>query len=242
MKYQERVRATELRRQGKSYKEIRTSVRVSKGTLSLWLRDIKLTPQQMSVLLRGREKSRYAGAKANQRKRIERTRYLRELGQKEAGNFYTNPLFLSGLMLYWAEGDKSVEHEVVKFTNSDPKMIVLIMRWFREFCQVPEEKFRACMHIHALHCRPDIEQYWSDLTGIPLHQFHKTQVKPTTLKHRKNPLYDGTCAISINSRDLFRRIEGWRMGILDILNLSSSNIILAPVAQRIEHGTSNPGI
>ena len=70
MKLQEKFNAIRLRKQGKSYREIKKRVGVSKGTLSLWLRDIELTHRQLAVLLRGREKSRYAGAKANQRKTL----------------------------------------------------------------------------------------------------------------------------------------------------------------------------
>lgn len=46
MKLKEKIRAIKLRKLGKSYSEIRKQVKVSKSTLSLWLRDIKLTPEQ----------------------------------------------------------------------------------------------------------------------------------------------------------------------------------------------------
>ena len=38
MKLNERIEAIRLRKLGKSYSEIRKKVKVSKGTLSLWLR------------------------------------------------------------------------------------------------------------------------------------------------------------------------------------------------------------
>ncbi len=43
MKFEEKQRARELRGQGFSYNQILEQVRVSKSTLSLWLRDINLT-------------------------------------------------------------------------------------------------------------------------------------------------------------------------------------------------------
>lgn len=218
MKFTEKIKAIHLRNLGKSYSEIRKQVSVSKSTLSLWLRDIEFTPKQKAEL-KGRQKSRYEGAKANQRKRIERTEKIIKEAKKELPLYLKHPLFLSGLMLYWAEGSKSEQEERLEFNNSDPLMIKFMMRWFREICKVPEEKFRIHLYIHELFCRKDIEKYWSAITNIPLDQFHKTQIKSTSLKHRKNRLYNGTCAIRIGNRDLFRKMKGWRLGFLEKMNI-----------------------
>jgi hypothetical protein len=215
MKLQEKFKAVEMRTDGKSYSEILKSINVSKSTLSLWLRDIELTQDQKNKLLIGRKKSQHLAAKAKQQKRIRLTEQIVLESKKEVVKFIKNPLFLSGLMLYWAEGDKSEKTEAVKFSNSDARMVRIIMRWFREICKVPEQKFRVCIHMHALHCRGDIEEYWSDITGISLKQFYKTQIKPTSLKQRKNKLYDGTCAISVCNKNLFRKIKGWKIGFIE---------------------------
>jgi len=218
MKFTEKIKAIHLRNLGKSYGEIRKKIKVSKGTLSLWLRDIELTPEQKTEL-KGRQKSRHWGAKANQGKRIERTKKIIKEAKKEIKHLFKNSLFLSGLMLYWAEGDKSEETEIVKFSNSDPIMIKLIMKWFRKICKVPESKFRVCLHIHKLHCRKNIQEYWSRVTGVPFKQFYKTQIKPTSLGQRKNKLYNGTCAVTVPNRDLFRRIKGWKIGFINRMKI-----------------------
>jgi hypothetical protein len=220
MKLKEKITAINLRKLGKSYSEIRKKIKVSKSTLSLWLRDIKLTPKQENrIYVKLRQKNAYRLAKINQQKRIERTKEIIERSKKEISLYLKDPLFLAGLMLYWAEGDKSERGEEVKFTNSDPAMIKLMIKWFREICKIPKEKFRIAIHIHNLLCRGDVERYWSKITNIPLSQFYKTQIKSTSLKHRKNPLYNGTCAIRIGDKDLFRRIKGWRLGFLERMNI-----------------------
>ncbi|MBU2068060.1 hypothetical protein KKE13_00535 [Patescibacteria group bacterium] len=217
MKLKEKLKAIKLREKGKSYSEILKKVPVCKSTLSLWLRDVKLTSKQLNELYkRGRERCRYDGAKANQRKRIERTKLIIEEAKKESKILFKNPLFLSGLMLYWAEGKK--REEAINFSNSDPEMIRFMIKWFRLICKVPEEKFRISLHIHELHCRKNIEKYWSDVVQVSLSQFHKVQIKPTSLGHRKNPLYNGTCSIVVCNKDLFRKIKGWRIGVLKIIN------------------------
>lgn len=216
MKLKEKIEAINLRKLGKSYGEIRAKLGVSKSTLSLWLKDIKLTQEQEKWLyVTLRQKHARQLAKIKKEKRIKKTENIVAEAKNEFTALVQDPLFLAGLMLYWAEGDKSDLREDVKISNSDPAMIRFMMRWFRGICKVPEEKFRIALHIHALHCRQDIEDCWSRLTGIPGNQFHKTQIKPTTLRQRRNPLYDGTCAITIHNRNLFRRIKGWKLAFIE---------------------------
>jgi len=219
MKLAEKTKAICLRKSGKSYSEIRQKLKISKSTLSLWLRDVKLTTKQKKRLyVTIRQKNAYKLAKFNQDKKIKATKKIIDEAKKEAKYLLKNPLFVAGLMLYWAEGDKSDGKEVVKFTNSDPIMIKFMMWWFREFCKVPDNVFRACLHIHKLHCRKDMQKYWLKATAIPFSQFYKTQIKPTSLKVRRNKLYNGTCAIIVNRKDLFRRIKGWKLGFIERLN------------------------
>jgi len=209
--------ARKMRRRGKSYSEILKQVNVSKSTLSLWLRDIPLTGAQ-TKRLQGRNKSRYFGSKKSQQKRINLTKKIITEAKNEANKLAGNKLFISGLMLYWAEGTKR-GNEIVSFSNSDTRMIELMMIWFRKICLVPEEKFRIQLHIHTLHKKKSIREYWANITKIPLSQFHKLIVKKTSLRHRKNKLYQGTCVIRICDRNLFRKIMGWKIGVLDTLGI-----------------------
>jgi len=219
MKLNERREAINLRRKGISYDVILKTVNVSKSTLSLWLRDVILTSNARKRALRGRELSRYAAAMQKKRIRESNTNEIVQKGREESKILVENPLFLTGLCLYWAEGDKH-KQERVKFTNSDEKMIVLMMRWFREICGVSERKFRIAVHIHNLHKPRNVERYWSRITRVSEKQFQKTYIKQSSLRYRRNVLYNGTCAIVVNNKALFRRIRGWRLGLLDYFNIS----------------------
>lgn len=218
MKIKEKTKAIELRKKGVSYREIKKKLKISKSTLSLWLRNIPLSSSQKKYLYHTlRQRNAYRLAKIKQEDKIKKIEKIKNIAIDEVKILYKNPIFIAGVMLYWAEGDKSKKTECVKFSNSDPEMIKLMMRWFRSFCNVPENKFRIALHIHTLHCRKNIEKYWSKITKIPLSQFHKTQIKPTTLKLRKKPLYNGTCSVRISTKDLFRKIMGWKVGLLEKL-------------------------
>ena len=220
MKYKERIRAIKLRKRGLSYKAILKETSVSKSTLSIWLREIELTKEQKSKLLNRAEMAMYKAAKRKVANRIRRTNIIIEKAKKEVSGYKAHPLFLIGISLYWAEGAKS-QNESVKFSNSDEKMINLMMQWFRQICKVPEKKFRVHVHMHSLHCRKDILKYWSKVTHIPLSQFYKPYVKKTSLGQRKNILYNGTCSIVVNEKDLFRKIMGWKIGLQEQFHSSS---------------------
>lgn len=220
MKLKERFKAQTLRRKGLPYSAILKQVSVSKSTISFWLRDVVLTPSQNEKLLVGRQRSRFLGAKAQQQKRIEHTKRIISESKSEFIKLLKRPLFLAGLMLYWAEGDKHAL-ERVKFTNSDPAMIQLMMRWFREVCHVPEEKFRIALHTHNLHSSPEIKKYWQEVTKVRDYNFQKVYVKQSSLGQRRNILYNGTCGIVVHDKNLFRKITGWRFGAIDHFSASS---------------------
>lgn len=221
MKFHDKIRATELRREGRSYSEILKKIKVSKSTLSLWLRHIELSKdQQHHLYVTLRQQNAYNLAKGKREEKIRLTKRIINVALEEFIELMNDTEFIAGLMLYWAEGDKAETTEMVKFTNSDPAMIVFMMKWFRQICNVPENKFRIALHIHNLHCRKDIEKYWSKITKIPLLQFNKTQIKLTTLTQRRNALYDGTCSIRICNKNLFRKIKGWKLGFQKKFNLN----------------------
>lgn len=219
MKFNDKLTAIKLRRRGLSYSEILRVVPVSKSTISLWLRDVNLTPNKQKRLARIGELARYKIAKARRQRRILDTKKIIQIAKDEFARFVQNPIFLTGLALYWGEGDKH-KAERVKFTNSDEKMIMFMMRWFREICEVPEGKFRVALHIHNLQSSPNARKFWSKITRVPENQFQKTYIKETSLRHRRNVLYNGTCAIVVNNKALFRRITGWKLGLLDHFQIS----------------------
>lgn len=210
-----------MRKEGRSYSEIKNIVNVSKSTLSIWLKDIELTNAQRSRL-RKLQATAYLGAKKQQLRASSHHKAIKEKSEKEIARLIKNPFFVSGLMLYWAEGSKTMGS--VQFSNSDPSMIRLMVRWFREFCQVPKDKFRASLFIHSLHTKPDCQKFWQKVTTIPASQFYKPFIKPTIFSNRKNKLYEGTCRIIIHNRDLLSKIIGWKDG--------AEKIFLRPNVQR----------
>ncbi|XOB41302.1 MAG: hypothetical protein ACKKMW_01045 [Candidatus Nealsonbacteria bacterium] len=221
IRLKDKKRAIKLRIQGKSYREIINIIpNLSKSTLSGWLRNVRLTQEQEEKLKRNIEtitcNARMKSAWTRRKKRILQIKIITENARKESSLFFKNPLFLIGTALYWAEGSKA--HEYVQFSNSDPRLIKIMMEWFREICKVPEVKFKIHIYIHKIYRNENCEKFWSKITKIPVERFGKTTYKPTFYKIKKNSDYKGVCRIDIGDVNLFRRIMGWQQGILEILS------------------------
>ncbi len=111
-------------------------------------------------------------------------------------------------MLYLAEGGKT--KRITRIANSDPAVIQIMMRFFREICGVAESKFQG--HIHTF-THADIkktEKYWSEITGISRKQFYKTYTKPSVASlQKRQTLPYGTFDIYVCDTKLFLTIMGW---------------------------------
>ncbi|MBI4268508.1 hypothetical protein HY627_01580 [Candidatus Uhrbacteria bacterium] len=209
--------AYRLRKAGKSYTAIKELTSLSKSTLSILLRNVSLSSKAEGRINKRTDVARKLASEALRSKRVNSSTHTILESWNETKEKMNDPLFLLGTSLYWAEGGKT--REMISFSNSDPHMIQVILQWLREYCGVPENKLRVQIHIHSLHSRVDVERHWSYITKIPLHQFNKTYIKHTSLGHRKNILYDGTCIIRVHDSKLFRKYIGWKLGLLELLGI-----------------------
>lgn len=216
-KLEEKTLAIKLRKKGYSYNQILQRVSVSKGTVSLWCRDINLTLKQTEVLLKrklkGAEKGRFITASNKKRIRLDQIKKYKNEGINEIGKLNKRDRFMVGVALYAGEGSK----KSLGFANSDPLIIICMMSWFREFCKVPESKLKGAIWIHDnLDARKALE-FWSKIAKIPTTQFYKTYVvknKINSGKIRKNIHSYGVFSVRISDIKLHRKVMGWMSGIL----------------------------
>lgn len=213
-KSKERNKARELRLQGESIKEIAKKLKVSKGSISIWCRDIELTSQQIEKLqkrmLAGSYKGRLKGARIQLQRRLKKIASLQKEGTKLLGSLSRRDLFLIGTGLYWGEGNKQRR---ARITNSDPEIIKFAINWFRYIWKIPKNHFTLQVLINKIHRRrvSEVEKYWSRITGLPKSQFTKTTlIKAKNRKFYKNfKTHYGTLVISIRrSGELRHKIMG----------------------------------
>jgi hypothetical protein len=207
-RYKDKERALQLRKEGKSYSEIKDILKVGKGTLSAWLGHMPLTKEQMS-LVRDWNPRRIESYRATVHKRREAL-MLRSYQKvsNDIGILSKRELFLAGLFLYWGEGTKSTRG-TVGLSNTDPTMIRFFLRWL-DLMGVERKKIRIKLHVYSdMDASVEI-RIWSRELGIPLSQFGKTYVKTSAmsgLTYRKG-FGHGTCNVLFCNMALWRYIMG----------------------------------
>lgn len=210
----EQIKARHLRKKGFSLKEIARKLEVTKSSVSVWVRDVKLTKSQLKFLkhkphlkevIRKRVETRLKHE--NEHRRLIMKNHKKDFVNK---NLNVEMLKILGTTLYWAEGGKSQKNRIFSFTNSDPQMIKVMLIFLRKVCKIPEERFRAHIHLHSHLSSRVSEKYWSLISNIPTSQFYKTtQIINRSSKNTRDTLPYGTFSIQISSTDLFLKMLAW---------------------------------
>lgn len=216
--------AKRLRLQGRSYNEISRALDLSKSTLSIWFRSLKLPDHaQVRLQRRVREGSMRGLLRRNKRQTAlasERHVRWRAQARNQMSALSMKDLRLVGTALYWAEGSKRGARHALGFANADPDVIRCMMRFFREVLGVPENKFRLAIHAYV---GMDIEStltFWSRYTGIPRAQFHKTYLGVSRAsRRRRSPhrLPYGTAHIKIHDTQQCQHVLGLIEGLASVV-------------------------
>lgn len=209
----EREEARRLRRQGLTYGEIASSLGVSKGSVSLWVRDLPRPAQGQAGV-----DARIAGLRRHFAAKRARDAAQREVdvaaGAVEIGELSERELLIAGAVAYWAEGSKAKpwrRSDRVVFTNSDPGMILLFTR-FLAALGVEEHRLRFRIAIHVTADVDSATRYWSDLVGVPASRFQRPTLKrhvPQPGRRNTGDSYHGCLVIGVvGGAGVYRRIEG----------------------------------
>lgn len=207
VKLSEKIQALALRKEGKSYSQIRNVVKVSKSTLSNWLGDYPLSKERIRVLQALSEQRIENFRKTMLRKRELRLTEVYNKEKKKWLPLSRRELFLAGLFLYWGEGTKASRGELV-ISNTDPRVINFSLYWFTKILKVPKNKIKLLVHLYK---DMDVKKellFWSKLTKITLSQFRKPYIKKTSVKsiNYKGAFGHGTCNIRVADTRLREKI------------------------------------
>lgn len=157
-------------------------------------------------------------AENKRQRRQKEVSHLKREGLKEIGKLTKRDIFLAGLAMYWSEGYTSDVNDEVGFSNSNPQMVLFMLKWFKEICKISKNRFilRVGINKNYKNKAREIEKYWSSITGISLIQFTKPSIKDIqTKKLYNNPsTYYGTLRIKVRrGTRLRRKLMGWIEGL-----------------------------
>jgi hypothetical protein len=195
-----------LRRLGLSYGEIMELIPVTKSTLATWCREVKLTRGQIAAIKERRASLPGIPRNTNRRRRQE-IGDLQRIARQVVPELISDPIWVAGLVLYWAEGAKSRNH--VSMANTDPRALRLFIRWLRTYVE-PNARFSLHLHLHEGNNEQAARQYWRAETGLDRANFHKTFIKPKGTGHRKNHLEHGICTVRMRrASDAWNVVMEW---------------------------------
>lgn len=209
VKTAERLRARELRELGWSIGEIEHEPGVSRASVSVWVRDVKLEADAQQRLIertgRGPAEAAIRNAKRAHELRLAYQREGRQFARERDG------LYAIGCMLHWAEGDKC--RNSVRMSNSDPELLALFVRFLRHHFAVRPEQLLVHCNFFADHVdrQHEIEQFWLRRLDLPQSSLRKSVINiysKHSQKKRKNKLPYGTCKLYLHSTRIQHTIYG----------------------------------
>lgn len=204
-KVREREEARHLRAQGMTMPDIAERLGVSRSSVSLWTRDIEVEITRRNPVWRDRTHPWRARREAE----IER---LKGEARERFGAMDERDFFVAGVALYAGEGAKT--DGAVRFANSDPRMILFFCTWLRRFFQIDESRLRLCLYLHEGLDLDAANEFWSNLTDMPMSQFVKPYraVPDPSIRHAKHLM--GCPSVRYNCSHTHREIMGLVQALL----------------------------
>ncbi len=175
-------RIRELRRKGWSLSEIYREIKVGYGSVSRYIKGVKILPQYRQVWLSKRKGSVTRKLRQENEAYQKAKTLIGKLSKKE------KLLFISAL--YWGEGGKID----LNFTNSDPEMISVFISGLKNVLGIKPNDIRVSIRIYEDLDRNLCLTHWSRIVGIPAKDF----VSVNILEGRKSgKLQYGLCRVRI---------------------------------------------
>jgi hypothetical protein len=212
VKTEERQLARQLRGDlGLPLKEIAARLGVSLSSVSLWVRDVPLTPEQEAALNARNpvRNGQLAGARNNSIRRRTSRSAAQEHGRRLARG--GDPLHRAGCMLYWAEGTK--RRNAVLLSNADADLLVVFRRFLRDCYAVVDEQIALTINCHLGNglTIDDIHRWWIgrlDLPALCLRTPAINRVSSASKRRKGHVLPYGTAQLGVHSTFIVQSIYG----------------------------------
>ncbi len=193
----DKQQALKLRGEGKSYSQIKSIIKVSKSTLSYWLRDFPLPEARIRELRDWNEQriERYRQTRRKTREdRLNKTYFEQK---KVIFPLSKRDLFIAGLFLYWGEGSKTRTGEL-QVANTDPAVPEFFIYWVTEFLKLEKSKIKVHLHLYSDMNTEQEKDFWSKSLNIPKNQFIKSYIKVNSSQLiNRGTFGHGTCTIKV---------------------------------------------
>ena len=208
----DREQANVLRKSGMSYSEISARMSVPRSTLSSWFHKEKWSNDIALECVAKAGKGSSMRVMVLNTVRGNRLRKVYEDAKQDAFVDFTelkyHPLFIAGIMNYWAHGDKTSRCRV-SVSSTDPKIIKIFLFFIENICG--QNKYKARLLLHAGQDEQQLKVFWIEKTGLKYEQFSKISriYAKTSVKSHRSHSNQGVCNIGLSSAYLKSKILKW---------------------------------
>lgn len=185
-----------------SYSAIKIKLGVAKSTLSYWLKEYHLAESEILTLRR----KGWAKGEASRERYRKTMRAIKSNEDNKVYNYYLKDLsglpdkalFVAGLMLYSAEGDKKNPTRIV-LANTDIGIILFFMNWAIKYLEIKKSNIKIQLHLYQDMNIEEEKKFWRRGLNVNNRQFYKVQLR--TLQKSSFTYSDsfrhGTCSLYI---------------------------------------------
>jgi len=171
--------AFELRKQGKTYREIEKLLGISRSTLCDWFINEKWSKHIKKLNIEKQTKISILHLEKlheGRRLMLEKKYFKVEEDAKNEFELYKNdPLFMAGLMIYAGEGDKT-SRNLTRISNSEFYLHTAFIRFSEKFLNIKHESIKFWLLLYPDHDIENCIEIWSKKLGISKQNFYKSQV------------------------------------------------------------------
>lgn len=207
----DKEKAIQLRKEGKSYREIERMLKIPKSTLTGWFqKKIWSNKVKATLSIQARKASSLRMKILQQKINKERQELYNLTAQIAKGEFQKykdDPLFRAGLMIYWGEGDNKLINGVIRVVNTDPAMLRLFHLFIQMYLKEVSHKTKAYLVLYPDLVENRCKRFWSRNIGLPMERF----IKSTFISghHPTKRLGYGMCTVIISSRAYKEKVHAW---------------------------------
>lgn len=202
--------AIEMRKQGRSLKDVAKTLQIPVSTLSGWFKSIELTEEQeerlrnnwLNTLAEHRGKA-VLWHNEQKRQRLEEAEIKAETTLKRIHTEDKAALTLALAMLYLGEGHKT---DRTGLGNSDPLILKFFLSCLERLYDYDIAQVRCDLHLRADQDPDEIKKYWSAELSIPLENFKGVSLDQRTSGKATYPAYKGVCVLSCGNLAIQREL------------------------------------
>jgi hypothetical protein len=206
----DKEKALNLRKEGKSYREIKKALSVPVSTLSDWLSPNDWSKNITNSLAEIAKEKNTIRLRSLNGVRNEHLKHAYEEARNEAVKEFQilkyHPLFIAGIMLYCGEGDKVTKGHV-KLTNTDMAMVKIYVNFLLSVCRIEKEKIRCSLLLYPDLDDEQCKKRWRENAGLDSIHFGKSTVIQG--RHKTKRLQTGICIVSVSSNYFKEKILIW---------------------------------